>query len=84
MKKVMVSGCYDLMHAGHVTFFETAAEYGELYVCIGSDDNIKLLKNHGTHFSEDERLYMVQSVKFVKEAILKAFLSMIFFHGIAV
>jgi len=68
MKKIMVSGCYDLLHAGHVTFFETAAAYGELYVRIGSDDNVQLLKNHSTQFNEDERLYMAQSVKFVKEA----------------
>ena len=44
MKKVMVSGCYDLLHSGHVVFFETAAKYGELYVCLGSDKNIELLK----------------------------------------
>jgi len=66
--KVLVSGCYDLLHAGHIAFFETAAQYGDLYVCIGSDKNIELLKNHKTRFSEAERLYMVQSVRFVKEA----------------
>ena len=68
MKRVMVSGCYDLLHAGHVTFFETAAQYGDLTVCIGSDDNVELLKNHRTQFNEEERLYMVQSVRFVTEA----------------
>ena len=26
--KVLVSGCYDLLHAGHIRFFETAAQYG--------------------------------------------------------
>ena len=40
MKKVMVSGCFDLLHSGHIAFFETASKYGELYVCIGSDANI--------------------------------------------
>jgi cytidyltransferase-like protein len=69
-RKVMVSGCFDLLHAGHVTFFETAARYDDVYVCIGTDDNVQLLKHHGTHFSEAERLYMVQSVKFVKQARL--------------
>ncbi|MAS97344.1 MAG: cytidyltransferase [Kiritimatiellaceae bacterium] len=68
MKKVMVSGCYDLLHAGHIVFFETAAKYGELYVCLGADDNIQLLKNHKPQFNENERLYMVQSVQFVHEA----------------
>ena len=36
-KKVFVSGCYDLLHSGHVEFFRQAAQYGDLYVGIGSD-----------------------------------------------
>ena len=40
VKKVFVSGCYDLLHSGHVEFFRQAAEYGDLYVGIGSDATI--------------------------------------------
>ena len=29
-KKVLVSGCYDLLHGGHIAFFKTAASYGDL------------------------------------------------------
>ena len=39
-KKVFVSGCYDLLHSGHVEFFRQAAQYGDLYVGIGSDATI--------------------------------------------
>ena len=67
-KKVLVSGCYDLLHGGHVMFFETAAKYGNLYVCLGSDANIKLLKENAPRFTQDERLYMVQSIRFVHQA----------------
>ena len=35
-KKVFVSGCYDLLHSGHVEFFQQASRYGDLYVGIGS------------------------------------------------
>lgn len=28
-KKVFVSGCYDLLHSGHVEFFREAAQYGD-------------------------------------------------------
>ena len=35
--KVFVSGCYDLLHSGHIEFFRQAAQYGDLYVGIGSD-----------------------------------------------
>ena len=46
MKKVFVSGCYDLLHSGHVEFFRQAAQYGDLYVGIGSDKTILHYKNH--------------------------------------
>jgi cytidyltransferase-like protein len=39
-KKVFVSGCYDMLHSGHVAFFEEAASYGDLYVGLGSDETI--------------------------------------------
>ena len=44
-KKVFVSGCYDMLHSGHVAFFEEAASYGDLYVGIGSDKTIYELKS---------------------------------------
>src|SRR6185437_9854630 len=59
-KKVFVSGCYDLLHSGHVCFFQEAARYGDLYVALGSDRTIRELKKRPPVNSEDERLYMVQ------------------------
>ena len=38
--KVFVSGCYDMLHSGHVAFFEEAASHGDLYVGLGSDETI--------------------------------------------
>jgi cytidyltransferase-like protein len=67
-KKVFVSGCYDLLHSGHVTFFEEAATHGDVYVGLGSDRTIFNLKNRKTVNNEKERLYMVKSIKFVKDA----------------
>ena len=66
--KVLVSGCYDLLHAGHVAFFETAAQYGDLYVCLGADENIRRLKGRPPKFSQDERLYIVQAIRYVTQA----------------
>ena len=71
-KKVFVSGCYDLLHSGHVEFFRQAAQYGDLYVGIGSDRTILYYKNHKTVYSEQERLFMVRSIKYVKEAYINA------------
>jgi cytidyltransferase-like protein len=67
-KKVFVSGCYDMLHSGHVAFFEEAAQYGDLYVGIGSDKTINELKARKTVNSDAERLYMVKSLKVVKDA----------------
>lgn len=68
MKKVFVSGCYDMLHSGHVAFFEEAAQLGDLYVGIGSDKTINELKARKTFNNEQERLYMVKSLKAVKDA----------------
>jgi cytidyltransferase-like protein len=70
VKKVLVSGCFDLLHAGHIAFFKTAANYGKLYVSVGRDDNLLALKGKKPFFSQEERLFMVRSVKFVEEAFL--------------
>jgi cytidyltransferase-like protein len=69
-KKVFVSGCYDLLHSGHVEFFRQAAEYGDLYVGIGSDRTIQDYKRHKTVYSEQERLFMVKSIRYVKDAFI--------------
>lgn len=69
-KKVFVSGCYDLLHSGHVEFFRQAAQYGDLYVGIGSDETILHYKNHKTVYSEQERLFMVKSIRYVKDAFI--------------
>ncbi len=68
MAKVFVSGCYDMLHSGHVAFFEEAATYGDLYVGIGSDATIEGLKGRKTINTEAERLYMVKALRCVKDA----------------
>ncbi len=68
IKKVFVSGCYDMLHSGHVAFFEEAAKLGDLYVGIGSDTTIFGLKARRTINPEAERLYMVKALRCVKDA----------------
>lgn len=70
-KKVIVTGCYDWLHSGHVRFFEEVSRLGELVVVVGSDANVALLKGKGhPMFCEDERRYMAGSVRFVREALV--------------
>ena len=68
LNKIFVSGCYDMLHSGHVAIFEEAASYGDLYVGLGSDKTIYYLKGRKTINNEQERLYMVKSIRYVKDA----------------
>lgn len=69
-KIVLVSGCYDLIHGGHIAFFKTASQFGRLYVAVGSDRNVLALKGKATTFSEAERVYLVKAVRFVEDAFV--------------
>jgi cytidyltransferase-like protein len=66
MKKVFVSGCFDLLHSGHIAFLEQAASYGDLYVCIGSDSTVYELKGRYPVITQEERRYMLQALRCVK------------------
>ena len=67
-KRIFVSGCYDMLHSGHVAFFKEVSSYGDLYVGLGSDATIRDLKGRSTVNSEQERLYMVKSCRYVTDA----------------
>ena len=70
-KKVIVTGCYDWFHSGHVRFFEEVSELGDLYVSVGNDKTICELKGKGhPMFSQDQRRFVVQSIKYVKQAFI--------------
>ena len=64
-KKVFVSGCFDMLHSGHVRFLEEAATYGELHIGLGSDQNIVELKKRAPVNTQDERKYILESIRHV-------------------
>lgn len=68
MKKVMVSGCFDMLHSGHIAFLQEAALDGQLYVALGSDNTVFDLKNRRPVCGERERQYMLQALSCVHEA----------------
>jgi cytidyltransferase-like protein len=72
-KRVLVTGCYDWFHSGHVKFFEEASALGDLYVVVGHDANIRLLKGGGHPLlPESERVYMVHAVRCVQQALISS------------
>jgi cytidyltransferase-like protein len=64
-KIAFVSGCFDILHSGHIAFLKEASQFGDLYVGLGSDKTINELKGRKTVNSEDERLYMLESLSCV-------------------
>ena len=72
-KRVVVTGCFDWLHTGHIRFFEEASAYGELTVIVGHDENIKLLKGEGHPlFSQSERQYVAGSIRHVARALVSS------------
>lgn len=72
-KKVVVTGCYDWFHSGHVRFCEEVSAHGDLYVIVGHDANIRLLKGEGHPLlPQAERRYVVGSVKYVTQALISS------------
>lgn len=41
---VLVGGCFDILHLGHVRFLEAAKKYGLVLVALESDSKLKKLK----------------------------------------
>ncbi|HEX3627986.1 MAG TPA: adenylyltransferase/cytidyltransferase family protein [Verrucomicrobiae bacterium] len=70
-KKVIVTGSFDWFHSGHVRFLEEASTMGDLFVVVGHDANIRLLKGAGHPLlPQEERCYAVGSIKYVKQALI--------------
>lgn len=65
-KKVFVSGCFDMLHSGHVRFLEEAAGYGEVHVGLGSDRTVRELKGRAPVNTQSERKYLLEALRHVK------------------
>jgi FAD synthetase len=71
MKKVLVFGTFDVLHAGHLNFFQQAAALGdELYAVIARDETVAQVKGRRARQGELERLSAVKKVNFIKDALL--------------
>lgn len=69
--QVLVTGCYDWLHSGHVRFFEEASAFGELTVVVGNDANVRALKGAGHPLvSEAQRRFAVGAIRHVKQALI--------------
>ena len=61
-----------MLHSGHVTFLREASKFGKLYADLGSDRTIFELKGRQTINYEQERLYMIKSIRHVLDAFVNS------------
>lgn len=55
-KVVMTNGCFDILHAGHVSYLEHAAKLGDrLIVAVNSDESVRALKGAGRPINHLDR-----------------------------
>jgi rfaE bifunctional protein nucleotidyltransferase chain/domain len=64
---VLVGGCFDILHLGHITFLKKAKEMGEtLVVLLESDETIKKLKGKDRPINNQKnRAEMLSQLKMV-------------------
>jgi FAD synthetase len=63
-KIVLVGGCFDILHFGHISFLNTAKSYGDtLIVLLESDENVKKMKGPSRPIhSQTQRKVMLESL----------------------
>ena len=71
MKRVFVSGCYDIIHAGHVQFFEEArALGGHLTVCFASAEVLWAHKQRRSSLPDDHKRAVLAALRMVDEVVV--------------
>ncbi len=72
MKKVvLVGGCFDLLHYGHIKFLKEAKKYGDyLVIALESDENVRRMKGDSRPIhTQPKRKEMLEAVSVVDEVI---------------
>lgn len=73
VKKVFVSGCYDVLHGGHIEFFEQARALGDyLIVCFAGDDSLKKHKRPQPSIPTEHKKHLIGALRCVDEVVIGA------------
>lgn len=70
MKTVMCFGTFDLLHLGHLNYFQQAKKYGDYLIVVIARDKTKQMQKKEIIFSENERLELVKGLLVVDETVL--------------
>ena len=71
LKVVFTNGCFDVLHAGHVSYLEAAKELGDkLIVGINNDSSVRKLKGKDRPINPlEERMTLIQALKCVDHVV---------------
>ena len=71
MKKVFISGCYDILHAGHLQFFEEAKALGDyLVVSFASSEVLWIHKRRKPSIPDEHKFALLQGLRVVDEVVI--------------
>lgn len=71
MTKVFVSGCYDILHGGHIQFFRDARALGDhLTVCFASDAVYRAWKRREPALPQDSRRAILEELRCVDAVVM--------------
>ncbi len=71
MKKVFVSGTYDILHAGHIQFFKEAKALGDyLIVSFCSSKNLLLYKGRTSAIPDDNKKILLESIRYIDKVVI--------------
>jgi cytidyltransferase-like protein len=70
-KTVFVSGCFDILHGGHIEFFNQAKQFGDrLVVSFASDDVLQVIKGKRSSLPEEHKKRLLESLSCVDAVVI--------------
>ena len=71
-KIVFTNGCFDLLHAGHVRYLETAKSFGDMLILgLNSDRSVTVLKGEGRPINTQlDRAYILAALEAVDYVVI--------------
>ena len=71
-KIVATNGCFDILHAGHVSYLELARELGDILVVgVNDDETVRDLKGQGRPINHlEDRVKVLSSIRYIDLVVI--------------